>query len=140
MDDAALIFERVQEGTSIIASSSNAHSTSCKRTDCGILQGAGISLDAAINLAHSRLLSGQCSEAAEGYAACARATPVKLTGGIFTLKEVASTQTRRADIHHWLARAHHGTNNSQGAQHALAAAIHMQPNNLTYRCHCILRV
>ena len=128
MDDAALIFERVRESTLI--------STRCNNIDHGTLLG-GVSLDAAINLAHSRLLSGQWSEAATTYAACVRVAPVKLTGGMFTSAKATSIQARRADIYHWLARAHYGAKNTQGAKRALAAAIHMQPNSLALRCHCI---
>jgi tetratricopeptide (TPR) repeat protein len=131
LDDAALIFERVRENslgpnppiTSVADVNSNVAIRSCAL-------GPGIAWGAAINLAHSHLLSRRWAEAAVGYAACVRAAPVAGT----SLRPTV-IQAKRADLNHWLARARHGANCSNGANRALSAAIHLRPSDHLLRFH-----
>mmetsp|Transcript_20880 Transcript_20880/g.69076 ORF Transcript_20880/g.69076 Transcript_20880/m.69076 type:complete len:951 (+) Transcript_20880:977-3829(+) len=128
LDDSMLIFERVQEKLVAGSKASCGDSAIDRDASCSVL-------DAAINLAHSRLLAGKWLEAAANYATCAKVLIAMSAGKMFV---PCSAQTRRADVYHWLARACHGANEAQGARRALAAAIHLQPGNLAFRCHCAI--
>jgi tetratricopeptide (TPR) repeat protein len=138
LNDATVIFERMQERS--IASEPAITTHSMLRGGPAIShdsqRGACFLVDAAINLAHSHLLAGQSSEAVAGYTTCVKIVLPMLVGEAIP----PSIQASRADLHHWLARARYGTHDDQGARRALASAIHMQPMNFVFRCHCIARV
>ena len=138
LNDATVIFERMQERS--IASEPAITTHSMLRGGPAIShdsqRGACFLVDAAINLAHSHLLAGQSSEAVAGYTTCVKIVLPMLVGEAIP----PSIQASRADLYHWLARACYGTRDDQSARRALASAIHMQPMNFVFRCHCIARV
>ena len=113
-DDAALIFEQLQDVPDF---------TSCYSRDSQYDSVLARALrDAAVNLGHAHLLSGRWSEAIRAY----KTARARLEPGHASLKQ-------------WLCRAHHGANNAPAARRALAAAIHMQPNEVAIRCYCMVR-
>jgi len=115
-DDAALIFEQLQDITIRDLTSG------CSRDHQDSSMLARALMDVAVNLGHAHLLSGRWSEAIRAYNT-ASATP----------------ERARASLKQWLSRAQHGVNNAPAARRALAAAIHMQPNEIVIRCYCIFR-
>lgn len=122
-DDAGIIFERVRDG--ILGFQAKEGSA---REACGVHRPI-VAWDAAVNLAHSCCLSGRWRDAAVGYALCLKTSPMKISG----LCCQPVVQSSRADLNNWLARALYGTKNIHGASRALAAAIHLRPNDNKFR-------
>ena len=102
LDDAAHIFERLQDGVT-----------------------ARI-VDAGINLGNFNCMRGRWLEAAMEYTAYANITP--------TMQD--STQNSRADLHYLLYRAYFGANDLKASRWTMMAAVHMNPNNLSFRGYC----
>ena len=102
LDDAAHIFERLQDGVTA-------------RT-----------VDARINLGNFNCTRGRWLEAATEHTASTNSTP--------TTQD--STQNSRADLHYLLSRAYFGVNDVKASRWTLTAAVHLNPNSLSFRRHC----